>query len=74
MRDKNRIDKFLDFIGEYWKKYFPDWRFGQLMVNLLCWAQYKNLGDPFFWEEDKFLEYLDMYIKDGNSPFYKSKE
>ena len=39
------------------KDYFPDWRFGQLMVNLMS-----AFGDPFYWEEDKFLEKLGEYV------------
>ncbi|MDV3428230.1 MAG: hypothetical protein LIR50_14630 [Bacillota bacterium] len=58
MRDINRITPFLEEIGTIWKEEVPDWRFGQLMYNFFC--QY---GDPFYWEEDKFLEMLNEYFK-----------
>lgn len=34
MRDPARIDKFCDELKQVWRK-FPDWRFGQLMSNML---------------------------------------
>lgn len=56
MRDINRIDPFLEEIGEAWKKH-PDQRFGQFMSNILGEMALKH-GDLFFWEDDKFLEYM----------------
>lgn len=58
MRDAERLNKFYDRLKELHKKYCPDWRFGQLMVNLA-----DEMGDPFYWEEDKFLEILEGYLK-----------
>ena len=58
MRDTNRIAPFLEEVGTIWKEEAPDWRFGQLMYNFL--SQY---GDPFYWEEDRFLEKLNEYFK-----------
>ena len=52
MRDPNRIDKFLNELGERWKK-VPDWRFGQLICNI------PFDKDPFFMEEDEFLAQVD---------------
>ena len=61
MRDPNRIDPFLQRIGEYWKL-VPDWRFGQLLSNFLC----NTKTDFFFWEEEeffqKFQEYMDQTL------------
>ena len=34
MRDPNRIDKFCDQLKAIWHQ-VPDWRFGQLMENML---------------------------------------
>jgi hypothetical protein len=34
MRNKNRIPKFLKELEKYWQK-VPDWRFGQLISNVL---------------------------------------
>lgn len=58
MRDAERLNKFYDRLKELHKKYCPDWRFGQLMVNLA-----NEMGDPFYWEEDKFLEIIEEYLK-----------
>ena len=33
-----------------------------------------NLGDPFYWEEDKFIEYFDKFINSGNTPFKKPEK
>ena len=58
MRDVNRIPEFLDKVGKIWAENCPDWRFGQLIYNFIC-----ETGDPFYWEEDDFLEKLDKYFK-----------
>ncbi len=58
MRDKERIEPFLKEIGTLWKDNLPDWRFGQLMYNFLS-----EVGDPFYWEEDKFIEKFKEYIE-----------
>lgn len=57
MRDPNRIDSFLQKIGECWKL-VPDWRFGQLLSNFLCNAK----TDFFFWEEEEFLQKFQEYV------------
>lgn len=51
MRSPERIDKFCNELAKIWKQ-VPDWRFGQLMVNVL-----NSLPrDPFFYEEDEMIE------------------
>lgn len=59
MRDINRIDPFLERLGKVWKK-VPDWRFGQLMVNVLNSMK----QDPFFPEDDKMIEYFEDFFKE----------
>lgn len=56
MRDVKRLDKFYDELKEVHAKSFPDWRFGQLMFNFIS-----ECGDPFYWEEDKFIEEIKKY-------------
>ena len=58
MRDPERIASFLDVIGFHWQVKCPDWRFGQLMYNF-----FSEYGDPFYWEEDKFLNKFEEYMK-----------
>jgi hypothetical protein len=59
MRDPERLDAFYDKMKEIHKDYFPDWRFGQFMINFLGAAN----SDPFFWEENRFIENLKEYAK-----------
>ena len=60
MRDVERIDNFCNKLKEYWKT-VPDWRFGQLIVNVLGTCQ----RDPFFYEEDEMLKIFENYFKKG---------
>ena len=60
MRDPNRFYNFYSELTEIHKRSFPDWRFGQLMMNFLGWVQ-SNKCDPFFPEEDRMIEYLKEY-------------
>lgn len=56
MRDVNRFDEFYDELKNIHKKSFGQWRFGQLMFNFIS-----ECGDPFYWEEDKFIEEIKKY-------------
>lgn len=62
MRNKDRIEPFLNEIGKLWKEKVPDWRFAQLLVNFLPYLQNK-VGDIWFVEEDEFLEHFKNYFK-----------
>ena len=46
MRDKNRIRKFCNELALIWEQECPDWRFGQLMMNVLG-DMAGNGRDPF---------------------------
>lgn len=59
MRNPDRIDKFCNELAKIWKENVPDWRFGQLMVNVLNSME----KDPFFPEEDEMIEYFENYFK-----------
>ena len=58
-RNPKRIDNFLKEIKKIWLKH-PDLRFGQLMINFFAFEESEN-GDPFYWEEDKFIQRLKSY-------------
>lgn len=58
MRNPNRIANFMYELGEIWGQNLPDWRFGQLMVNFIS-----EVGDPFYLEEDDFLEKFKKYVQ-----------
>lgn len=65
MRDPERIDEFCNELAKIWHQH-SDMRFGQFMMNVLGEMGFKH-GDPFFWEEDRFMEYL------KEIPWIKSK-
>ena len=54
LRDPNRITKTLKAIEKFWMAN-PDWRLGQLIVNI---SRAAGGSDPFFLEDDKLLEIL----------------
>jgi len=59
MRKVERIPTFLNELQKYWEK-VPDWRFGQLMVNILGTCE----RDPFFYEENEMLEVFEKFFKE----------
>lgn len=67
MRDINRIYPFLARLGKVWEEKCPDWRFGQMMVNVLG----EMPIDPFFPEEDEMIVYIENYF---NKDFRKEKK
>ena len=54
MRDQNRIDVVVEAIREEWKK-VPDWRLGQLIVNI---SRAAGQMDPFFLEDDRLMKVI----------------
>lgn len=64
MRDANRLYKFYDELRDIHMKHFPDWRFGQMINNILGWWTNKHGRDIFFSEEDEMLEIFKEYIKE----------
>lgn len=69
MRDPNRIDKFCRILAQYWHR-VPDWRFGQLISNVLGAYASENKRDIFFPEDQELLDYFDKYFsEEGSSPY-----
>ena len=58
MRNPNRIDDFCKTLATIWKTECPDWRFGQLVVNVFG----SGMRDPFFYEEDETLKLFRNYF------------
>lgn len=58
MRDTKRIKKFCDELAEIWESQCPDWRFGQLVVNVVG----SMPRDPFFVEEEEMMDYIKKYF------------
>lgn len=59
MRDPKRIDEFLERLGTIWKEECPDWRFGQLIVNVFEANQRSTI---LFSEEDNMIEVFEAYF------------
>lgn len=58
MRDVQRIKPMCEKLAESWEK-VPDWRLGQLMVNICTAYRYTHNGtDPFFIEDAEFLDFI----------------
>jgi len=60
VRDPKRIKSLLKELERLWKL-VPDWRFGQLFVNVMDISG--NTDDPFFVEDDKMLAALECTRK-----------
>ena len=63
MRDVSRIDKFLDELEDIWKTHCPDWRFGQMMSNVLNTFDI----DPFFPEEEEMIKRIRNFFEKGDA-------
>ena len=67
MRDPNRIDPFLEKLGELWKT-VPNWRFGQLIMNL-CRDGKGFFEDSWGWENDEWEKRIEEWgKKDKHEP------
>ena len=62
MRNPERLDGFYAELKYIHKKYCPDWRFGQMMVNVLGKMQTQG-RDPFFPEEDDMIVFFEKYFR-----------
>lgn len=62
MRDPNRLYKFYENLRDIHMTYFPDWRFGQLMINFIEWYYNKYERDIFYIEDDKMSIILDEFV------------
>lgn len=62
MRDPNRLYEFYTELQRIHIEHFPDWRFGQFMINFFGAAD----RDPFFWEEDECLDRLRKFAGETN--------
>ena len=70
MRDPKRIRSFCNELADLWETHCPDWRFGQLMSNILGAYYAETKRDIFFPEDDDMMAFFHKYFeKDGNSPW-----
>lgn len=62
MRDPKRINEYCDRLKAIWSV-VPDWRFGQLMSNMLGEFVAEKQRDIFFPEDEELFEFFEKYIK-----------
>lgn len=61
MRDIKRIRKFCNRLAVVWEK-VPDWRFGQLMSNMLGEYVAQTHRDIFFPEDDELITFFERFM------------
>lgn len=61
MRNPDRIYKFCNELANIWATKCTDWRFGQLMMNVLGEMQAGG-RDPFFPEEEEMMKFFKKYF------------
>lgn len=66
MRNPNRIDEFCATLAALWHK-VPDWRFGQLMCNMLGEISAELQIDPFYIEDPSLLREMKNYFNKENN-------
>lgn len=71
MRDPKRIEKYCNMLKAIWGC-VPDWRFGQLMSNVLGEYVAETGRDIFFPEDEEMFEFFKEYIV-KNSPWVDEK-
>ena len=64
MRDIGRLDGFYAELKRIHAEHFPDWRFGQLIINFVSWMYRDKETDIFFPEEDRMLEYFKEFANE----------
>lgn len=61
MRERSRIHKIINLLADIWDAN-PDWRFGQLISNVVGEIMHEyNIADMFFPEDDLWLQALEKY-------------
>ena len=72
MRNPKRLDSFYENMKTIHKKFFPDWRFGQLMSNFFGWLYSEKGKDLFFPEEEEMINYFKEFAGE-TSPIYRGE-
>ena len=73
MRDPKRIRKYCNRLAELWEQ-VPDWRFGQLMSNMLGEFVAEKHKDIFFPEDDELFEFFEVYFNPDSKQTVKEFE
>lgn len=64
MREPNRIDEFCATLAELWHK-VPDWRFGQLVYNVIGEVSKTTNTPPFYIEDEVMIREIKNYFKEN---------
>lgn len=67
-RDPRRINSFLSDLGVLWGTQCPQWRFGQLIENVMEYIRSES-ENPFYLEENAFREYIERYFSLNEKPW-----
>ena len=65
MRDPKRIAAYCDRLKVIWEC-VPDWRFGQLMSNMLGAYVSEKQRDIFFPEDEEMFAFFESYMMGGS--------
>ena len=69
VRNPKRIRGYCDRLAACWEK-VPDWRFGQLLSNVLGEYCSETGRDIFFPEDEELISYFEKFFgQPGNTPF-----
>ncbi len=61
MRDPKRIRKFCNQLADIWESQCPDWRFGQLVNNVMSSGELAKLVS-YYVEDDEMMDYFKKYF------------
>ena len=67
MRDPKRIKGYCNKLASEWEK-VPDWRFGQLLSNVIGAFYHEKKSDIFFCEDEEMFEFIERYFNNEISP------
>lgn len=73
MRDPQRITVFCNRLKRIWSC-VPDWRFGQLMSNMLGAYVAQTGADIFFPEDPDLFDFFDQYMRTSGATPYRRPE
>ena len=62
MRDIKRIRKFCNELADIWESKCPDWRFSQLVLNVMN-SDEMDKTIPFYVEDEEMMEFIRSYFK-----------
>lgn len=62
MRDIKRIRKFCNELADIWETKCPDWRFSQLVLNVME-SDKMSSTTPFYVEDDEMMKFIKSFFK-----------